>query len=96
MTEQLENIARLRKLIIERHVALPPCDYSNDLKALHYRAAVDTLTRELETEGLVIRVHGDTTSVRFSGIRATSTGGVVQALHNWKAAAEKKMAGGAA
>lgn len=88
MTEQLEILVRLYRLIGEKCDALPPCDY---------REAVAALVEELTvTEGAVIREIGDVSSVRLAGIRATSTQGILAALHNWRVAVDRKLMGGAA
>lgn len=96
MTEQYENLARLSRLIAEKRDGLPPCDYSDRDVWRRYDEARTALAADLEaTEGAVIRSSGDNTSIRLAGIRATSTQGLIGALGNWRAAAQKRIGGAA-
>lgn len=97
MTEQLVNLARLRRVIKEKQDSLPPCDYHDRAASRRYQDALAALAADLAaSEGAAIRSAGDNTSIRLAGIKATSTQGLIGALGNWRAAAEKRMIGGAA
>lgn len=96
MTEQHENLARLCRLIAEKCDGLPPYDYREDAAVRLHRDAVTALASELATaEGAAIRESGSAMSVRLAGIRATSTMGLLGALSNWRAAAQKRIGGAA-
>lgn len=96
MTEH-ENLARLSRLIAEKCDRLPPCNYRDRDAWRRYDEALSALDADLEaTEGAIIHSSGDITSIRLAGIRATSTHGLIGALGNWRAACQKKIAGGAA
>lgn len=55
------------------------------------RDAEDSATQKLVGAGAVIRYSGDETTIRFRGLKASSTGGLPGALGNWKVAAEKRL-----
>lgn len=59
-----------------------------------YDAAVEALVRELETAGGRIRnaPAWELARVSIAGITSTSTSGTANALHNWIAAAKKRLA----
>lgn len=92
----MENLARLCRLIAEKRDAIPHYDYRNDASAKAHKDAVQALVDELSaTEGAVIKNSPQDSWIKLSGIRATSTSGVLGALANWRAAAQKKIAANA-
>lgn len=52
---------------------------------------VEAVTLELEAAGARVADKGGAVSVNFCGVKASSTQGLLQALHNWTAAAEKRL-----
>lgn len=58
----------------------------------HARNEAHALARNaLESVGATFKTGGDGTAIELLGIRASSTGGLASALHNWLAAARKKL-----
>lgn len=89
----MENLARLCHLIAEKRDAIPHYDYRNDASAKAHKDAVQALVDELSaTEGAVIKNSPQGSMIKLSGIRSTSTSGVLGALSNWRAAAQKTIA----
>lgn len=89
----MQNLARLCHLIAEKRDAIPHYDYRNDASRKIHDDAVQALADELsKAEGAVIKKTPQGSSIRLSGIRATSTSGILGALANWRVAAQKKIA----
>lgn len=64
-------------------------DYQDYRK--RHAEAVEAAIRQLTEAGASIRHDYAGASIRFAGIRSTSTMGVAAALRNWLAAARKKL-----
>ncbi|MBD3728740.1 MAG: hypothetical protein IE933_03460 [Sphingomonadales bacterium] len=58
------------------------------------REVTGEVAKALSAEGVFIGETRDLVTVAYCGIRASSTTGLQGALRNWKAAAEKRLAGG--
>lgn len=78
---EIAKLSAVNKLMASNYTAWMP----------RRRDAEDSATGKLVAAGAVIRYSGGDTSIRFRGLKATSTHGLPGALANWKAAAEQRL-----
>ncbi len=79
--------ARYAQAMVPHHALT---DYS--AWRLAHNAANEMALSALKEHGAAVRVGWQETSVRLSGIRSASTGGIHGAMLNWLRAARKKLA----
>lgn len=94
----LPDIEAIKRLIrvVDAKLAGPLAFGSGDYEALraYYRAA-DAILDELErTHAARISRKGGAWTLSMAGVRASSTGGASSLLRNWRAGAQKRIAGG--
>ncbi|MCX5497298.1 hypothetical protein OSH11_21555 [Kaistia dalseonensis] len=93
MNAALDQFIRL----VGTKLAMLPKVSAEDYEGLRaYWGAADAILDHLEAEqSAKVSRRGDNWTLSLGGVRASSTGGAVSLLRNWKAGAERRLAGGA-
>ncbi|SOC83093.1 hypothetical protein SAMN05421890_1537 [Ensifer adhaerens] len=93
MSERIEELERLIKLIRQRITDLPKLPDFRDREAWASRScAVEQIFIDLaQAEDARVRNDTHSASIRLAKISSSSTTGIVGALQNWIKAAEKKV-----
>lgn len=94
MNAELDRLIRAVGLLLDGLPEIAWRDYESVVS--RRTAAVAALDELVRTEGARWRERGDITTLSLGGVRTSATGGPVAALRNWHAAAQRKVAGGAA